>query len=97
MKEEENLYNVLGVKQTIRANVVIVNGENYTELKDKEVEIYQGARGIKFYRIDNNLYPVRFFRKDKVTRCRKNINLLWLGLFLLLSFSGIYKQYICFI
>lgn len=71
MKEEENLYNVLGVKQTIRANVVIVNGENYTELKDKEVEIYQGARGIKFYRIDNNLYPVRFFREGQGYQVQK--------------------------
>ncbi|MHA1416554.1 MAG: hypothetical protein ACTSRR_09885, partial [Candidatus Heimdallarchaeaceae archaeon] len=62
VKDQQDTYNVFGFKKRIRANITIINGSSKQRYDNKEVEIFEGARGIRFYRIDNNLYPVRYFR-----------------------------------
>lgn len=68
---EKNKYTPLSFKENIRANIHLVDGDQYKQLQDKEVTIYHGARGLFFYKWDNNTYAVRTFKDGQPYQVEK--------------------------
>ena len=67
----ENKYLPLSFKESIRANINLTDGDQYRFLNDKEVNIYHGARGLFFYKWDNNTYAVRTFKDGPAYQVEK--------------------------
>ncbi|MCE7747343.1 MAG: hypothetical protein GPJ51_03035 [Candidatus Heimdallarchaeota archaeon] len=69
--ENENKYLPFSFKESIRANIKLADGNQYKDLNDKEVTIFHGARGLFFYKWDNNSYAVRTYKDGPAYQVEK--------------------------
>ena len=69
--ENENRYLPFSFKESIRANIKLADGNQYKDLNDKEVTIFHGARGLFFYKWDNNSYAVRTYKDGPAYQVEK--------------------------
>ena len=67
----ENRYMPFSFKESIRANINLTDGDQYKHLNDKEVTIFHGARGLFFYKWDNNSYAVRTYKDGPAYQVEK--------------------------
>ena len=60
-EEDDNIFNPLSFHDEIHSEIHVVDGHQRKRLSNKLVKIYHVARGMKFLRIDKNIYPLRTF------------------------------------